>query len=103
TYALRRSADHSGVFDVRATTADQVYGGVEAENEAADAAIDATAGLVLLYHGRLADAPYHSTCGGSTAEASDVWRNPGAPYLQRERPNARQRPLLLRHRAAVSL
>jgi stage II sporulation protein D len=38
---------------------------------------------VLRYNGRVVDAPYSSTCGGSTAEAAEVWRDPGAPYLKR--------------------
>src|SRR5207249_1706260 len=76
-------AGGSGAFDVTATTTDQVYGGRDAENPLASAAIDATRGLVLRYQGRLVDAPYHSTCGGTTAEAPEVWRTNGAPYLER--------------------
>jgi len=29
------------------------------------------------------NAPYHSTCGGTTAEAQEVWRTRGEPYLKR--------------------
>ena len=72
-----------GSFDVRATVADQVYGGVEAENELASAAVDATRGLVLRYQGRVVDALYFSTCGGTTAEPTEVWRTGAVPYLQR--------------------
>lgn len=73
------------LFDVRSSTLDQAYGGADAENDAANAAIDATRGLLLLYQGRVVDAPYHSTCGGSTAEPSEVWRAAGSspPYLRR--------------------
>jgi stage II sporulation protein D len=60
-----------------------VYGGVEVEKPVADAAVEETAGLVLLYAGRVVNAPYHSTCGGSTAEATEVWRTSGEPFLQR--------------------
>jgi len=71
-------------FDVRATVDDQVYGGAGAERPVSDAAVAATAGQVLRYAGRIADTPYHSTCGGMTAEPSEVWTGePGAPYLQR--------------------
>jgi stage II sporulation protein D len=66
-----------------ATVADQVYGGVEAENDVANAAVDATAGLVLLYDDRPVNAPYHANCGGSTAEPQDVWRTGAEPYLRR--------------------
>lgn len=72
-----------GSFDVRATVADQVYGGVDAENQPGSAAVDATRGLVLRYQGRVVDALYSSTCGGSTAEPSEMWRSGGVPYLQR--------------------
>jgi stage II sporulation protein D len=83
TYALMRVSSPTEVFDVRATTVDQAYGGANVENGLANAAVDATRGLVLRYQGRLADAPYHSTCGGSTAEPPEVWRTNGSPYLRR--------------------
>ena len=71
-------------FDVRATVDDQVYGGAGAERPVSDAAVVATAGQVLRYAGRIADTPYHSTCGGMTAEPSEVWTGEaGAPYLRR--------------------
>jgi stage II sporulation protein D len=71
-------------FDVRATVDDQVYGGANAERPVADAAVLATAGRVLRYAGRIADTPYHSTCGGMTAETGEVWTGEsGAPYLRR--------------------
>lgn len=84
TYAYVRALEHDGTFDVRATTADQVYGGVDVENDIANDAIDVTRGLVLRYGGRIADAPYHSTCGGSTAAPAEVWGSGGssAPYLR---------------------
>ncbi len=70
-------------FDLGAGTADQVYGGVDAERPTTDAAVRATAGLVVTYAGRLVSAPYHSTCGGSTAESSEVWRARAEPFLRR--------------------
>ncbi|HJQ19573.1 MAG TPA: SpoIID/LytB domain-containing protein, partial [Gemmatimonadaceae bacterium] len=83
SYAYVRGMDGRGVYDVRSTIVDQVYGGVDVENDAASRAIDATRGLVLRYQGRVVDAPFHSTCGGTTAEPSEIWRTGGAPYLQR--------------------
>jgi stage II sporulation protein D len=56
---------------------------VDAENALADAAVAATEGLVLTYGGRIVNAPYSSTCGGSTAEPSEVWRSRNEPFLQR--------------------
>jgi stage II sporulation protein D len=71
-----------GAFDIRASVADQAYGGVDAENSAANEAVDATAGLMVRYQGRVASVFYYSTCGGSTAEPPEVWRMAGQPYLQ---------------------
>ena len=69
-------------YDLLATTVDQVYGGVAAERPLADEAIAHTAGLVVLLDGRIASAPYHSTCGGRTASATEAWRGAGAPHLR---------------------
>lgn len=84
TYAYSRMRSREARYDMLATVDDQVYGGADAERPVADAAVLATSGLVLRYAGRLASAPYHSTCGGSTAEPNEVWSaEAGAPYLQR--------------------
>ena len=79
---LHLSDDPARAYDLTATVMDQVYGGVEAETPLADEAVRATAGLVLKYAGRMVNAPYHSTCGGSTAAATEVWqRTSDEPYL----------------------
>ena len=70
-------------FDLGVGTGDQVYGGVAAERPTTDAAVRGTAGLVLTDGGRAVSAPYHSTCGGSTAESTEVWRARSEPHLQR--------------------
>ncbi len=77
------SSDPSRPYDVTAGVLDQVYGGVAAENDVANRAVDATRGLVLKYAGRVVNAPYHSTCGGTTAAPSEVWRSTDEPYLVR--------------------
>ena len=82
SFAYLRLASR-GEFDVRSSVLDQVYGGVDVENAEASAAVDATRGLMLRHQGRVADALYHSTCGGSTAESPEVWRTAGMAYLQR--------------------
>ncbi|HEU4586616.1 MAG TPA: SpoIID/LytB domain-containing protein [Gemmatimonadaceae bacterium] len=70
------------LYDMVATVMDQVYGGVRAETPISDAAVAATVGLVLTYHGVVVNAPYHSTCGGTTSRASEVWLRSGdEPYL----------------------
>jgi stage II sporulation protein D len=82
SYAILRMTDRPD-FDLRATVADQAYGGVDAENANASAAVTATRGLVLRYQGRIVNAMYSSTCGGMTAEPKEIWRSNDVPYLQR--------------------
>lgn len=81
--AARSGSGRSRDYDLVAGTADQVYGGHSAEQPNASRAVQATRGLVLLYGGRVIVAPYHSTCGGETAAAQEVWRSDGVPYLRR--------------------
>jgi stage II sporulation protein D len=69
-------------FDLRATVADQVYGGVEAERPASDRAIRQTVGLVLRFGGAVVSAPYYSACGGSTAAAAEAFGAAGEGYLR---------------------
>lgn len=45
----------------------QVYGGVDAEHPNTNAAVEATAGEVLMFEGRVAEAVYSASCGGHTA------------------------------------
>jgi stage II sporulation protein D len=70
-------------YDVSASVNDQLYGGADAETAVANAAVNATRGVVLQYEGRVVNAPYHSACGGSTAAAEEIWRTNSEPYLQR--------------------
>ena len=83
SYAVTHLGSGGRLFDMRATVADQVYGGAGAESSVGNLAVRATTGLVLLYGGRVVNAPYFSTCGGSTAEPQDVWRTGAEPYLRR--------------------
>jgi stage II sporulation protein D len=70
-------------YDLRPTVIDQAYGGVNAETVVGTRAVESTAGLVLKYDGRMVNAPYHSTCGGTTAEAPEAWPTRSEPYLRR--------------------
>lgn len=70
-------------YDLTAGVRDQIYGGADVEAPVSSAAILSTRGLVLMYGGKVVNAPYHSTCGGTTAEASEIWRSPGEPFLRR--------------------
>ena len=72
----------SGAFDLYADARSQVYGGVDAEEFATTAAVDATAGQILSYRGQIAVTYFFSTSGGRTAAIQDAW--PGSrpvPYL----------------------
>lgn len=84
TYAVRYRGRREALgFDLYPTEADQVYGGVEVEKPEVDAAVRATAGLILTYRGAPIEALFHSTCGHSTEAASEVFRNEAVtPYLR---------------------
>ena len=69
-------------YDVTSTVADQVYGGVDVETPLATRSIASTRGMVLKYAGRVVNAPYSSSCGGQTAEPSEVWNTGSTPYLK---------------------
>jgi stage II sporulation protein D len=43
-------------------------------------AVEATAGIIMVYNHRPIDAVYHSTCGMGTAAAAEVWQT-RVPYL----------------------
>ena len=79
---IHLSSDPFRPYDVTSGVLDQVYGGVEAETPVASEAVESTRTLVLKYGGRVVNAPYHSTCGGSTASASEIWHTNDEPYLQ---------------------
>jgi stage II sporulation protein D len=66
-----------------ASIQDQAYGGADAEQAMSDRAIERTRNMVLRYAGRIINTPYHSTCGGKTAEVQEVWwRRNNEPYLR---------------------
>jgi stage II sporulation protein D len=78
SYAL--ATRRSGAFDLYPDTRSQVYLGIEHEKPSTTAAVDATAGQVVLYQGQVAKTYFFSTSGGRTASAEDVWGEP-VPYL----------------------
>jgi stage II sporulation protein D len=78
SYAL--ATRRTGAFDLYPDTRSQVYLGIEHEKPSTTAAVDATAGQVVLYQGEVAKTFFFSTSGGRTASAEDVWGEP-IPYL----------------------
>jgi SpoIID/LytB domain protein len=78
SYALSRL--RTGDFDLYPDTRDQVYRGIAGEAPETSAAVQATAGEVVLYGGRVAKTYFFSTSGGRTMSAADAWGTP-IPYL----------------------
>ncbi|MBA3735586.1 MAG: SpoIID/LytB domain-containing protein [Actinobacteria bacterium] len=78
SYAL--ATRRTGAFDLYPDTRSQVYLGIEHEKASTNAAVNATAGKVVLYDGEVAKTFFFSTSGGRTASAEDVWGEP-VPYL----------------------
>jgi stage II sporulation protein D len=80
SYAL--AVRKTGAFDLYADTRSQVYGGIAAEKPTTNAAVDATAGQVLMFNGKVATTFFFSTSGGRTANVQDAWRGGvPTPYL----------------------
>ena len=80
-YAMRSLGKFSEYgFDVTPDTASQMYLGVDGETAATTAAVDQTAGNVLLYDGEPALTVYSSMSGGATENVVNVWSSP-LPYL----------------------
>jgi stage II sporulation protein D len=81
TYALYERVRHGDEdFDLEASVISQRYG-AEPVPEAAAAAAHATAGEYLAYGGEPILAAFHSSSGGATASAEEVWGE-AVPYLQ---------------------
>jgi SpoIID/LytB domain protein len=81
TYALAVRKSGSW-FDLYPDTRSQVYLGIAHEAPSTTAAVQATAGEVVLYEGRLATTYFFSSSGGRTASAPEVWpTSRPTPYL----------------------
>jgi stage II sporulation protein D len=82
TYALHRMAvaPRGHRYDLEASPGDQVYGGMDAETDGARRACRETEGEYLAWSGRPILAAFHSSAGGRTASAEEVWGRP-VPYL----------------------
>jgi stage II sporulation protein D len=75
------TANATREYDISASTASQVYGGIPAETERTRRAVDATRGRILTFNGRPALTYFHANSGGMTEDARNVWRV-AIPYLQ---------------------
>jgi len=82
TYAITTDAG-GAAFDQYSDTRSQEYGGVDAETPRSDAAVAATRGQVVTYHGTPAVTYFFSSSGGYTENIENVW--PGStpdPWLR---------------------
>ncbi len=68
-------------YDLCNGTHCQVYKGVHLQNTNVLAAAAATRSIVMNYGNRVADAVYHSICGGKTDASNVIWRGSPLDYL----------------------
>ncbi|WP_407931409.1 SpoIID/LytB domain-containing protein, partial [Ignavibacterium album] len=82
TYALNKIYSSQTYFDLLPDVRDQVYGGVESEHALSNKAVDETRGMILTYKDAPAIVFYHSTCGGYTESAVNVFTKVDPEYLR---------------------
>jgi len=82
TYALyRKKTSGRRPYHILATVNGQVYAGRSGEHKNALRAVRDTEGLVVVYRGEVIPAFYHSSCGGHTENALELW-GLDEPYLR---------------------
>jgi SpoIID/LytB domain protein len=82
SYAFANLGKHKvDGYDVKDTVEDQVYKGVMTENNNTNTACANTVGLVLKQNDQVISAFFHSTSGGMTELAENVWSK-SLPYLK---------------------
>lgn len=82
SYALAQLGAHASQgFDLCDQEHCQVYLGADGEEALASQAVTETRGEVLVYGGKVVRAYFHSTCGGHTEAAEEVFPGEKAPYL----------------------
>jgi len=69
----RSSKQSNALYDIEAGVMDQVYHGKKGDEKRLRAAVDATKGEILKKRGQTVKAFFHSSCGGETEKASNVW------------------------------
>ncbi|MBW4548195.1 MAG: SpoIID/LytB domain-containing protein [Symplocastrum torsivum CPER-KK1] len=81
SFALHKRSSGNSAYDVTNTTSSQVYKGIETEAQSTHQAVNATAGQVMTYGGKVILAAFHSSSGGHTENVEDIWTQP-LPYLR---------------------
>ncbi len=74
TYLFQKIKEANGrLWHVDGTTNHQVYGGLVQNEQNLREAVTTTRGQVINFSGQLAQVFFHSSCGGHTASAREVW------------------------------
>jgi stage II sporulation protein D len=82
TYALyQKKSSANRPYHILSTVDSQVYSGNGGEQPQAIRAVRETRGVVITYHGAIIPAFYHSSCGGHTENAAELW-GIDEPYLK---------------------
>lgn len=82
SFALyRKRAAGRRPYHIGATVNGQVYSGVRGERPETVRAVEETDGIVIAYGGRTIPAFFHSSCGGHTEDAAELWEI-DEPYLK---------------------
>ena len=82
SYAIyQKDARRGALYHLESSVMDQVYDGVDIEDSRAARGVRETEGEVLAASGAVIQAFYHSSCGGHTEAAQNVWGN-DISYLQ---------------------
>jgi len=82
TYALKSIMNSVGRdYDIEDNQNSQMYRGKSWEYSTTTTAVNSTKGEVVFYEGSIANVYFHSTCGGHTESAKNVWNIPSVPYL----------------------
>jgi len=81
-YAMHNKSKHRSLgFDLCNTTDCQVYYGTNNSTANSNAAVDETYGIYAIYNGKVAQTYYHSSSGGYTEDAVNIWGS-NVPYLK---------------------
>jgi stage II sporulation protein D len=74
TFALYQTKENNWRdYDLTDSVYSQVYGGKSVNRFRATHAVEVTKGIVLTYKSKIFPAYFHSTCGGHTEDASNLW------------------------------
>ncbi|MDR1598820.1 MAG: SpoIID/LytB domain-containing protein [Oscillospiraceae bacterium] len=80
TYAMKRVASNAD-YDVKDTTADQVYKGTSSGDNVR-AAVQSTNGMALMYNNAYCSVYYSSSNGGQTESNKNAWGGAALPYYR---------------------